>query len=412
MNRFYRTRRDAVTADLMLRNLSYVRPMLVKLAKYAYDNNPIINSAYYTQLFVNSRGTTFKDQDFTNLLNKFTNKIFKFQVGIRDWRHISLGFFRHHCKTALTLTAGEQEEDDVEDLLELQSGHSTKMGQRLYAVSFDTIANKPSDEELAAYLDVSTDVQNATGLVPGGVKLPYREARTDRYLALSGAKVFTSRLATASTAPPTPASVPAAIPTNGGKIEQELADIKSLLVNNFKDIMTENTYLQQSIRDLRTDVHSLETKMNERQPITAPPPEDELEYEDDTPPPPPPQSDFPSSPSPSPPPRTHRHSDDDEEQKPPRKRVHVSEPSISTSAVSTSAQPPMIPDTLGKAANVLHVLRTLVKNPQAKWSSKYQCYAVNAVLRNTQDVCVFLPTGAGKSMMVAIPAMLENGITQ
>ena len=62
-------------------------------------------------------------------------------------------------------------------------------------------------------------------------------------------------------------------------------------------------------------------------------------------------------------------------------------------------------------AEALGVLRSVLDNPHASWSCDAQRDSLLAVMACENDVCAILRTGAGKTMLIIIPAMLEGGIT-
>lgn len=56
----------------------------------------------------------------------------------------------------------------------------------------------------------------------------------------------------------------------------------------------------------------------------------------------------------------------------------------------------------------LAMLRTVLHKPNAQWSNEGQKYAVMAGLQWVKDLVIVLPTGSGKSAIVATIAKLEQ----
>lgn len=85
-----------------------------------------------------------------------------------------------------------------------------------------------------------------------------------------------------------------------------------------------------------------------------------------------------------------------------------SQRNVTPSILSVPGQEHMIAESSALETLALQGLRKALKNPQANWTSSAQKDAVLAVLRCEGDVCAILRTGAGKTMLAIIPALMEE----
>ena len=182
---------DAVTADLVIQDLSIARPFAELAAYICYPHNKDIQSYYNSYLFVNNKNL-FTTTDITNVLKTYTLPIYDVGLGVNDWRHISAAFRQKICPGLEDIIEDDGNQETVQAL---QSGHTCQTENRIYGISTEALAGT-ADEVLPMFLDASTDWQVACKVVPGGHLLPYSKACMEFFNQLSSNQAIKSNYST------------------------------------------------------------------------------------------------------------------------------------------------------------------------------------------------------------------------
>lgn len=169
---------DAFCSDLMVQSLAIARPFAIFAVSLIYPGQPGVIQLYQKHLFVN-HAKLFVTEDITAVLQKITLVSLGCRLGVNGWRHVSTAFRRKLCTRMDELV----EQDEMESIEALQSGHSRQTENRVYGVSADALAGA-SEDILPLFLKASTDWQVECHLVPGGLPLAYSDALMDRFEAL------------------------------------------------------------------------------------------------------------------------------------------------------------------------------------------------------------------------------------
>ena len=155
---------DSVTADILLRDLIIARPFACLAAAICFPNQPEVASRFRSYVFV--KGTRlFTTDDITREMKSWTWKYLKIELGVQDWRHITIAWRRKLCPCATNLL-----ENDHEDYIGVeQAGHSWKVERSIYGVSPDALAGMPEDI-IPLFFIASCSWQKAMRTVPGASK--------------------------------------------------------------------------------------------------------------------------------------------------------------------------------------------------------------------------------------------------
>jgi hypothetical protein len=154
---------DGLSSDLLIQDQVLARPFAIMAVKMCFPDRPDIHQLYEERLFVNNC-KEYVSRDITNCMVRFTSPVVGVGLGINDWRHISKAFKQKLCN---------------------QAGRTRSTGNRVYAVSHDTLAGIAEDV-LPLFLESSTDWQKILGVVPGGLGLVYKAAKGIHYAQLIG----------------------------------------------------------------------------------------------------------------------------------------------------------------------------------------------------------------------------------
>ena len=161
---------DAHTSDMIIQHLAIARPFAQFAAYICFPENFAIHQLYDSQLFANF-SKAFTTTNITTCLHKYTMKFIGKELGILDWRHISIGF-RRKLSTAIEELIAE---DRNETIAASQAHHSRATENRIYAISSIALASGNADDIFPLYLQHSTDWQEECGVHRGGTLAPYYE---------------------------------------------------------------------------------------------------------------------------------------------------------------------------------------------------------------------------------------------
>ncbi|KAG6819759.1 hypothetical protein H0H93_008917 [Arthromyces matolae] len=449
---------DGLTSDLIIQDLAIARPFAELAAFICYPDEPSVQQLYRDHLFVNNTKLFTSDQ-VTSIMESLTEPVLGIKLGLQKWRQVSIAFKRKRC-TELEDLMDVDEEDTV---TALQASHSRRTENRIYGLSPDALSGVGEDV-LPLYLDASTDWQIESLVVPGGLGLPYKECIHSNFIPLvhakrikrgpSGthkeqqpvtvsdlqeamsnlAKNIAGDVITSVTQTLSETIVPNIIRSFASEVRKEqetmadkiMQDVRIQLDTTLKTLHqgrhstvsnvpplgspfqgdTSNSTLHVPVEDDDDPFGIVETRSTE---------DEDLEYATD-------QDDI-----------TLPSAGVDEDvtwgtyQSEPSKtmetlsifkrltllskgiRDHAEEFSAWSDDDDCDQGPVRMKDTHELA---LDGLRQVLKKPDAVWSSQAQKDVVIEVLKRKTDVCAFLRTGAGKTMLALIPATVEDsGVT-
>lgn len=166
---------NGFSADLLVQDLAITRPFAEVAAHLSYPDTSNIVQLYRTHIFVN-QNRLFVTDDLTVTLQEITLKHLGVKLGVNAWRHVSTAFRRKLCTRMEEL----YEEDQMDTVQALQSGHSRQTENRVYALSTDSLLGAPEDM-LPLFLDASVDWQLECQLVPGGLGRSYIDCRATSF---------------------------------------------------------------------------------------------------------------------------------------------------------------------------------------------------------------------------------------
>jgi len=159
---------DAHTSDMIIQHLAIARPFAQFAAYICFPDHSAIHQLYNSQLFANFT-KPFTTTNITTCLQKYTMQFIGTELGVSDWRHISIGF-RRKLSTAIEDLI---EQDANETIAASQSNHKRSTENRIYGISTVALASGSADDIFPHYLNHSTDWQEVCGVQRGGTLEPY-----------------------------------------------------------------------------------------------------------------------------------------------------------------------------------------------------------------------------------------------
>ena len=165
---------DAFCASLVVQDLAIARPFAELAVYLCFPDRLDIQSNYRKHLFTNN-GQPFQTPNITKTMRTYTLQTLGCQLGISDWRHVSIAFRRKHCPRLLEMV----DQINVDTVQALQASHSMQTENRIYGLGeLSTVLG--GERPLEEFLDASIEWQGVCNVVPGGGFLPYIEAITER----------------------------------------------------------------------------------------------------------------------------------------------------------------------------------------------------------------------------------------
>ncbi|KAH9828612.1 uncharacterized protein C8Q71DRAFT_719204, partial [Rhodofomes roseus] len=390
---------DAFTADLLIQSLAIARPFAEMAARVCFPTNLTVHALYQDHLFVNFN-KPFDTDNLSELMKRQTQPILGVGLTVNPWRHIAIAFRRRLCRGASNLF---EDEEEIESVNALASGHSRAQENRTYGISVDTLAG-PGEDVLPLYLDASTDWHKVTHTVPGGVMLPYDQAMGKFFGELARVRVIPAD-GPSGTKPQSvdedkisqdvsqkvSESLKADLP---GIVQHALAQVlgsldisgsaASVAFNPLDARIQPGSHPQSGPSgghpalnpSILPDHHVLSRAAQRRQrkgTMSSGKPPSELDIMEAPPP---------SFPIPD--------------------HLQPEQPSIPapTSVFRTSQEP--------SEDLALETISNLIRRPGVSWTSRSQKVAMMAILDHKTDVVAVLPTNAGKSMLMVVPPLMEQ----
>ncbi|KAG5335205.1 hypothetical protein C0989_001870 [Termitomyces sp. Mn162] len=417
---------DGVTSDLIIQNLAIARPFAQLAAFICHHDSPDIRQLYRDHLFVNN-GKLFTSTEVSRIMQSYTEETIGVKLGLQAWRQVSIAFRRKLCSGLDDL----MEIDEQDTISAQQATHSRRTENRIYGLSADALSGVAEDV-LPLYLDASTDWQIISRAVPGGLGLAYYDCQAIHFDKLvqagaispssKGSLIAPTLSATKITAEMTSAiteqvlqGIPNAVQhVVTTAIEQALTNFSEILLSllsyyKIKLCSIAGTNLQVEIQDAlklyasqNGQDRNTQTCQNSLALTSSPLLNREFISEFNI-----------SSSNPAPSESSYISDGDLSYVTDDKASIHDALSSDGPVEIITQdISSPQIEkyDLTGNLESAaLAGLCAALHNPQATWSSPEQKHAVIAVLQLKQDVCAFLRTGAGKTMLAIIPALIEGG---
>jgi hypothetical protein len=120
---------DAISTSLLIQDLSIARPFAELAVHLCFPNRLDIQSLYRTFLFVNN-GALFQTNDITKRMRFYTGQTLGYEIGVADWRHISIAIRRKQSPKLLDLA----DKADENTASALQASHSMQTENRIYGL--------------------------------------------------------------------------------------------------------------------------------------------------------------------------------------------------------------------------------------------------------------------------------------
>ncbi|RPD67669.1 hypothetical protein L226DRAFT_577055 [Lentinus tigrinus ALCF2SS1-7] len=396
---------NASLGAMMVYKEALCQPFAQLCASVLFPEDVKVKRLYQDFLFTNYN-KPFTGDDLSNAMKSWTNQYIGFPLGVHDWRQVSTPFRRQH--------AGLEEmylQEDLDTPDAAQAGHSHRVDWLRYGVTNLAATGLPEDY-IKPFLATSKRWHIALKLVPGGELTSLRHS-LHRYFV-----------------PPPPRAQPAV----AGAVNLEaLAELVAV------QLQPQLAAMQQAITAATTASFTafqtqLLAQLQQMHGGQKPHQQSQQEgmifyhniddmYYDPVPPPPiqPQPAPVPSSPPPIPfqsrPPTTAT-------SPAPRNgpalalRLTTAQPKaigpssalpapVSRPAV-IPALPPMPIGPMPTENQALQTLRQVLQKNDAQWRNEGQKQAVMAAVQWQKDLVVILPTGSGKSAVVATAARLES----
>lgn len=360
---------------------------------------------------------------------------------VSAWRHIDIAF---QTKMNLVFHPPNDEVGDMETAQALQAGHSHATGRRIYGLSPDAIAGVTNDMMLM-FVASSRLWQEHFEVVPTGIDQPYWAVTASRWPS------FVKQGLIKPTAPPPLQEDPVVdLSKSITQLAQQTQSALSQLLGYHAALSSQLAAVADQVSQLREHPQILEPPQTTEEcsaphlPVSTPPTVGQRGVIDVPspgylPPWPTPPAHVPLSPQaldsqaypPAPPaagapgsssghwddapshtqplPALKRPLSDSPSSPAKRPRLDPTSSPAKRPLLDPIALPPLIAPLSG-ATDMLVPLRKLY-GPHATWSDKGQRDAVEAALNLKTDVFALLRTGAGKTAVAVLPALVENGVT-
>jgi hypothetical protein len=161
---------DAHTSDMIIQDLAIARPFAQFAAYLCFPDNAAVHQLYDCRLFA-SFAKEFTTTNISTCLKRYTMTFIGKELGVQDWRHISISF-RRKLSTAMEKLI---EEDGNETIAAAQAHHSRTTENRIYGISPMALATGNADDIFPLFLEHSTDWQQDCGVQRGGRLEPYHK---------------------------------------------------------------------------------------------------------------------------------------------------------------------------------------------------------------------------------------------
>ncbi|KAH7868510.1 uncharacterized protein C8R40DRAFT_1061908, partial [Lentinula edodes] len=166
---------DAFCADIFIQVHVLARPIAQYLASKLYPNDPGVAVLYGEMAFMDA-GKEFSSESLSTTMANSSLPILGWGLKISAWRDVTVAFKRKRCNKTMALL----NDDETFELHMQQNGHSIDVNKQHYGTTPFSFLGYPEDV-IFAYLMVSTEWQRLFHIVPGGIHLPYSQTSTRNY---------------------------------------------------------------------------------------------------------------------------------------------------------------------------------------------------------------------------------------
>ncbi|KAJ3914335.1 hypothetical protein F5877DRAFT_50678, partial [Lentinula edodes] len=166
---------DAFCADIFIQVHVLARPIAQYLASKLYPNDPGVAVLYGEMAFMDA-GKEFSSESLSTTMANSSLPILGWGLKISAWRDVTVAFKRKRCNKTMALL----NDDETFELHMQQNGHSIDVNKQHYGTTPFSFLGYPEDV-IFAYLMVSTEWQHLFHIVPGGIHLPYSQTSTRNY---------------------------------------------------------------------------------------------------------------------------------------------------------------------------------------------------------------------------------------
>lgn len=192
-------------------------------------------------------GKEFTSDKVSNLMGVVSASHLGWKLNVSSWRHINIAWRRKLCGGSIV-----NEDDPASTINALQSGHSLTTENRIYGLSPEAMLGA-SEDVMHLFLQASTDWQKVVRVVPGGVSLPYTQARREHFDALVAKQVIVLNKVSSS------APVGLGLNEEFIRLQQEA---NQNLMNQQHQTLTLIQSMFQEIKDLRAELAEVKQRMS------------------------------------------------------------------------------------------------------------------------------------------------------
>ncbi|KAI0323904.1 hypothetical protein GY45DRAFT_1349651 [Cubamyces sp. BRFM 1775] len=343
---------NAALAAIFIYKEAICRPFAQLCASVLYPGDARVKSLYQDFLFINY-DKPFIGDDLSAEMKVWTGKHMGIELGIQKWRQCSTPLRRKH--------AGLEEMwlEDQDTVDAAQAGHSHRVDHLRYGVT-DLSATGMAEDYIGPFLKTSVMWHKVLHLVPGGQLLSLDAARYKHFRAG---------------------------PVHQGNAVHTGLDTAAVIQALKAELEPRLSSIEQRLEAVATK-HDITSIFKELKDMLARP-----------------QDAAPAHPPPAPaqrPATLEDHSEGLYYDPPEQEPVHSEPPQLAAPPAMSAEQ------TLPTEAEALQALRQVLKKPDAQWSNEGQKLAVMSGLEWKKDTVVILPTGSGKSAVIATIAFLEK----
>ncbi|KAJ6447481.1 hypothetical protein C8R45DRAFT_948512 [Mycena sanguinolenta] len=412
---------SAFLADILIQIHTLARPFAQYLSSVIWPTDTKLQQDYSSMLFMDM-GRQFTSDKVSAVMGQKSLDVLDWKMTLQPHRHINIAFRRMHCSSSL------DSEDATTAANAMSNGHSLQTENRIYGISPDALVGAAEDV-FQVYLQTSTHWQRKIRVVPGGMGLSYKEAHHKHFDKLvpsdneageddSIQSELKTMLKQQQTLLRQMFEISERLETKVETLEQNVVHLTDVVKGtNYK--VNSRDRLASRYQPGEDDEFSITSILSSRpgSPMMVEPGSDEtvvaaaeqvavaavaeqvIVRKRPADKPVSTRAPLPNVPTP---PVVQRQTPADKPvtTKAPLPKVHS----------SAAIRPTVARKTKGPETDVLDALRKIY-GPDATWKSHQQYQAVKALLDLDSDVIVTLPTGAGKTLLAVLCALVENGYT-
>ena len=251
---------DAVVSILLKVLYTYLRPFAAALAAQLEPRNKAAVQGYRDLMFMNML-KEFDSEDLSKAMGRISEPHIGWKLGLNSWRHLQISISGRHGASDGEVLQYIEEDGTVRIS---QSGHSPTTQRNVYGVSQESMIGA-SEQYIRMFLKTSAKWATVVRVVPGGLGLGLKEARTSEFDTLVATGVIKSGRVQ------TPTATPSAGTTTGPhqctpdlelrqillSLVRQQSQTAELLKTQHIASLTESRLIAKSISDLRLEVEGL-----------------------------------------------------------------------------------------------------------------------------------------------------------